>query len=324
MSNNEIASRARAAINAATKPGTMAGLKTAEVEALLAPYKLAIQNALPNGGSPSRIIQSAVFQIKTKPKLAECSLESVIGCVLNAALLGLNPALKQCHFVPRFNKHKKMMEACFQFDYRGLVTLARRSSMVLDVFAKVVRKTDKFDVQYGSDKRIVHIPDITDESEDFTAVYAVIRYVNGGHEFLVLTPKQVEKRRLTSSNQEGEPTDIWLKWKEEMWAKTALRRLLETAPLSDEQAAALQTEGLAVTPAAFQRGELRAEMIAYSDEDGTAVVVEATDLQSIRDGVQDCNDMDALNAFWKQGADEWSGRADVIEIFAQRRKELEQ
>ena len=64
-------------------------------------------------------------------------------------------------------------------------------------------------------------------------------------------------------------------------------------------------------------------MIAYSDEDGTAVVVEAADLQSIRDGVQDCNDIDALNAFWKQGADEWSARADVIEIFAQRRKQIE-
>lgn len=66
--SNAIASRTQAAIKAATKPGTMAGLKTAEVEALLEPYKLAIQNALPNGGSPNRIIQKvlAAFEYHEK------------------------------------------------------------------------------------------------------------------------------------------------------------------------------------------------------------------------------------------------------------------
>jgi len=322
--SNAIASRAQAAIKAATKPGTMAGLKTAEVEALLAPYQLAIQNALPNGGSPSRIIQAAVFQITTNPALAECTYQSVIGCVLNASLLGVSAHLKQCFFIPYYNSKIGKNEAQFQLSYTGLLSLARRSGLVRDVFAEVVRKGDVFKVQYGTSKGIEHVPDLKGGSErPMEYVYAVIHYTHGGFEFVVMDRAEIEKRRLKSRAQKSEPSGVWKEWEPEMWKKTALRSLLKTAPLSEEQFAALTTDEAAVTPEVFQRGELRAEMIAYSDEDGTAVVVEATDLQSIRDGVQDCNDIDALNAFWKQGADEWSARADVIEIFAQRRKQIE-
>lgn len=317
-----IEDRARGAIQKSGKPGTLAGMNSAQVHDVLSKYTLAIQNSLPSGGNPNRIVQMAVFQITTNPKLAECTTQSIIGCVLNSALLGLNPALKQCHFVPRWNKDKNCWEACFQFDYRGMVTLARRSSQVADVYAQVIRKSDRFEVQYGSDKRITHIPDLSDESEDFTAVYAVIRYVNGGHEFLVMTPAQVEKRRLVSSNQRGqEPSHFWAKWKEEMWKKTALHQLLKTAPLSDEQAAAMQTDGVAITPAAIKAGEYQPEMIAYA-EDGEVTMVEAPDLTDIRDAVAELPDLDNLDRYFRQNP-EWATRADVIEIFSQRKAELE-
>lgn len=313
---NAIAERAKSALAKSTKPGTLAGLNSDAVAAILQPYSLAIANALPNGGKPDRIIQSAVFQITSNPALANCTAKSVIGCVLNSSLLGVNPALKQCFFIPYGD------QATFQLSYTGLIALARRSGMVLDVYANVVRKKDRFEVTQGTDRKIVHVPDLTDSSEDFTAVYAVVKYSNGGTEFLVMTADQVEKRRMKSKTQRGAPSGVWAEWKEEMWKKTALRALLKTAPLSDEQAAAIATDGATLTPDNFQRGEVKAETLTY--EEGEAVEVkEAEDLQAIREGVADCGDLDSLERYWKQGADEWAKRSDVIEIFNARKIELQ-
>lgn len=312
----QIADRAKSALAKSTKPGTLAGLNSEAVQLILQQYALAIAAALPNGGTPDRIIQSAVFQITSNPALANCTAKSVIGCVLNSSLLGVNPALKQCFFIPYGD------QATFQLSYTGLIALARRSGMVLDVYAQVVRKKDRFEVTHGTNRKIVHVPDLSDTSEDFTAVYAVVKYSNGGTEFTVMTTDQVEKRRMKSKAQRGEATGVWAEWKEEMWKKTALRALLKTAPLSDEQAAAIATDGATLTPDNFRRGEVRAETITY--EDGDMVIPEAEDLAAIREGVADCGDLDNLENYWKQGAKEWGTRSDVIEIFNARKLELSQ
>lgn len=311
-----IAERAKSALAKAQKPGTMAGLNSDAVSAILQPYSLAIANSLPNGGNPSRIIQAAVFQITNNPALANCTAKSVIGCVLNASLLGMNASLKQCFFIPYGD------QATFQLSYTGLIALARRSGMVLDVYANVVRKKDRFEVTQGTDRKIVHVPDMTDESEEFTAAYAVIKYANGGTEFAVMTAGQIEKRRMKSKTQKGAPSGVWAEWKEEMWKKTVLRALLKTAPLSDEQAAAIATDGATLTPDNFQRGEIRPETIQTEEGEYTEVK-EAEDLAAIRKGVAECGDLDNLERYWKQGADEWSARTDVIEIFNARKLELQ-
>jgi len=325
MSNATIADRAKSAIQqSGTKPGTFSGMKTADVQGILAKYTLAIQQALPNGGNPDRIIQAAVFQITTNPALAACTYQSVIGCVLNASLLGVSPHLKQCFFIPYRNNRAGTTEAQFQLSYTGLLSLARRSGQVKDVYAQVVRKGDKFSVQYGTEKRIEHVPDLDGGSErPMLYAYAVVTYLHGGNEFVVLDRAEIEKRRKKSRGQEANATGVWAEWEPEMWKKTALRSLLKTAPLSEEQFSALQTDGVAVTPDVFNRGEVRAEMIVHAEgEDGEVIVVEAADLQQIRDGVQDCVDLDALERYYKQNAAEWATRADVIEIFNQRKKEL--
>lgn len=309
---NTIAAKAKSALAKAQKQGTLSGLNSADVQAFLEPYKLAIQNALPSGGNPDRIIQAAVYQITNTPALARCTAKSVIGCVLNSSLLGLNPTLKQCWYIPYGES------ATFQLSYTGMIALARRSGLVSDVYAHVVRKTDKFEFQYGTDKRIVHVPDLSNVSDDFIAVYAVVKYTNGGCEFVVLNPNDVERRRTKSANQKGAASGVWAEWKQEMWQKTALKVLMKTAPLSDEQAAAMQTDGAPLSPDNFQRGEIRPETVDADHED----ITEADDLQAIRDGAQDCPDLDSLERYWSQGKDEWSSRADVIEIFANRKKEL--
>jgi recombination protein RecT len=308
----QIAKRAQTALARSQKPGTLSGLNSAQVAAYLEPYRLAIANSLPNGGNPSRIIQAAVFQITQNQALAGCTAKSIIGCVLNSSLLGMNAALKQCFFIPYGD------QATFQLSYTGMIALARRSGMVLDIYANVVRKKDRFEVMQGTNREIIHVPDMADGSEDYRAAYAVIKYSNGGTEFVVMTADQIEKRRLKSKTQRGAPSGVWAEWKEEMWKKTVLRALLKTAPISDEQAAAIATDGESLTPENFQAGEIRPETI-----EGEFSEIEAEDLSVIRDGVAECGDLDSLEHYWKQGAAEWAKRSDIIEIFNARKTELQ-
>lgn len=316
---NNIADLAKRALGKSTKPGTMYGLSMVDTAATLEPYAMSIAAALPNGSpGPSRIIQAAAFQISNNPALAGCTTRSIIGCVLNASLLGINPTLKQCFFIPYRNGASGQEEAQFQLSYTGLIALARRSGQVKDVYAEVVRKGDKFEVTYGTDRKIVHQPDLTGGSErELLYAYAVVQYQSGGFEFVVMDKSEIEKRRLKSRGQKPQASGVWLDWTAEMWKKTALRSLLKTAPLSDEQAAAIATDGVTVVPENFKRGEVRVETLTY--EDGSK---EADDLASIRDGLADCHDLDDLERYWQQGAQEWAQRTDVIELFKARKKEL--
>jgi hypothetical protein len=76
-----------------------------------------------------------------------------------------------------------------------------------------------------------------------------------------------------------------------------------------------------LTPDNFRRGEVRPETIIYEESD--AVVQEAEDLQQIREGVQDCTDVESLERYWQQNAAEWKTRLDVIELFTARKLELQ-
>ena len=310
---------AKTALNKSAQPGTMSGLKSTDIEAALQPYRIAIANALPNGDSPDRIIQMAAFMIATTPELASCTEKSIVGCILNASILGLNPALKQCHFIPRKNRQTGKTEACFQFDYRGMISLARRSGLVSDISAEVVRKSDTFEVHYGTSRRIEHIPNLEDESEDFSAVYAVITYTNGGQEFVVMTPAQVQKRRAVAG-EKNPKYDFWERWTAEMWKKTALHSLLNTAPLTEQTTAAFRSDGLAMSPDNFNRGKLRPETIIEIPikEDGTEDIADDAELNQIREGLELCNDDDAIAMFWEQNKTEWQSRPEVVQLFAEK------
>jgi len=285
-----------------SKPGSMFGMKQSEIQHLLEPYKFAIANALPGGGSPDRIIQVAAFQIATNPNLASCTIPSIIGGIMNASILGLNPALKQCWFIPYNNKG--IREANFQISYTGLLALARRSGMVTQVYAGIVREGDHFEELYGTESRLVHIPRRVGAGGAPKLAYAVIKYTNGGFEFLVMDRAAIEKRRMKSAYQRPEEeSGVWADWTEEMWKKTVLRGLLKTAPLTDTENA-LATDNTTIEIGNFDRGQLKVEELKQPEEDQQvntpANEMEATSADIIVDWAGQIADLDSLEAYYKQ------------------------
>jgi len=316
--NKSLATKAQTAIKAAQKPGTMSGFNSGAIESVLIPYADAIRKALPGGQSPNAIIQAAVFQISNTPALKECSIPSLIGAVLNTSLLGLNPTLGHCFYVPRNVRRgdEWAKECIFQIGYQGLIELAFRTGNVRELFAEVVREGDAFDFERGTNPKITHKPQL-DNTGKLVSAYAVVEFANGGRQFVVMGRNEIEKRRLASANQKGDASGIWAQWTDEMWKKTALRSLLKITPLSSQVSTAMSTDDKTVNIDDIKQGAIGGAHDAEGDD-----ITEASDLQTIRDGCASCNDTEELERYWQQGASEWSNRADVKTVFNQRKNEL--
>lgn len=166
--------------------------------------------------------------------LQKCSPESLRSAIVNIALTGvtLNPLLHQAYIVPRKGK------ACLDISYRGLVKIATDGGGVLDVDATVVHEKDVFQYEQGLNPILKHIPCLDDDPGKPTFVYAkaiLPPFPPGITKFIVLSAKEIEKVKKTSAAGSGP----WLTWEEEMWRKTAVKKLSKLLPLSDRLALAV-------------------------------------------------------------------------------------
>ncbi len=117
-----------------------------------------------------------------------------------------------------------------------MIELAHRSPEVHDVSAHVVWAADKFEIEYGDAPRCVHKP-FTGGSRERGArmgAYAVIRYKNGSPNFLYMNGDDIEDIRDKSSKSKNSEHSPWKRFPDEMWRKTAAKRLLKYCRLSIE------------------------------------------------------------------------------------------
>lgn len=186
----------------------------------------AIKAALPEHLSPDRMLQVVFNEFRNTPKLASCNPESLVGAVIKASALGLEPgsALGHCWLIPYGNNVQ------FIIGYRGMIDLARRSGQIASISAQVVYENDTFEFEYGLDEKLRHVP-AKGVRGDVTHAYAVAKLKGGGYQFEVMTKEDLEQVRKNSKNASG---DTWVKHTEEMYKKTVLRRLFKYLPVSIE------------------------------------------------------------------------------------------
>ena len=313
MSNIEKARQmAQRVNNAHTQTGTFAGWSSQQMASYLeANYLETLAKASPLNKDPNHIIQMAVFQIKNTPGLADCSASTLLGAVLQTSILGLNPTLQQCYYIPRNVQGQKVCQ--FQVSYTGLIELAFRSDKIRDLYAEVVREGDTFSVVAGTDRRISHIPKIGNTGE-IIAAYAVIENRYGVKNFVVLSKEQIEKHRLASPSQGGAPSGAW-KWYEAMAKKTAVRQVMKLFPLTTDMATAIQMDEKPVRIEEIKDGEI-------SGFDQVEEIEQPADLENIKEGVEACFDLDSLESFWNQNSEEWAGNAAIKLIFNARKIQL--
>lgn len=192
----------------------------------------AISAVLPKHITPERLSRIALNVIRTNPKLLQCNIESLMGGVLEAAKLGLEPGLMgQCYLIPFENKRNNTIEAQFIIGYKGLIDLVRRSGQVSTIEARTVYENDTFDFEYGLESKLVHKPTLKDRGAP-VAYYAVCKLKDGGSSFMVMSKQDMEqyKEKYAKSKKFGP----WVDEFDAMARKTTLRQLIKYLPISVE------------------------------------------------------------------------------------------
>jgi len=163
--------------------------------------------------------------------LQKCAPASIRNAIVNVALTGatLNPALQQAFLIPRKGK------ACLDFSYRGLTQIAVSSGGVLDIDADVVYDKDEFIYERGLSPVLTHRPFMGGDRGKKKYVYATAVLPSGIKKFIVLDAFEIDKVKKTSQAKSGP----WVDWEDEMWRKTAVKKLYKLLPQTERMSTAV-------------------------------------------------------------------------------------
>lgn len=194
-----------------------------------------IRKALPSVITPERFTRIVLTALSSNPKLQACTPMSVMGAMMQAAQLGVEPntPLGQAYLIPYGNVCQ------FQLGYKGLIDLAYRSGEVSSIQAHEVHENDTFEYEYGLEPKLRHVPAMTDRGP-VTYYYAVLKLKNGGVGFEVMSRDDVEtfaRKKSKAFNNGPWKTDF-----DEMSKKTVLKKVLKYAPLKTEFARAVASD----------------------------------------------------------------------------------
>lgn len=172
--------------------------------------------------------------IRQSTKLQQCRPESLLGALMTAAQLGLEPGpLGEAYLVPFKD------QVTFIPGYRGLLKLAWNSGQLKHISARVVYEADQFDYAYGLHPDLTHKPARGDRG-GITDVYACAVLLDGGAEFEVLSVPDVEAIRARSRAAKDGP---WRTDWDAMARKTAVRQLAKWLPMTTTLNRAIAADG---------------------------------------------------------------------------------
>lgn len=276
--------------------------------------KSTLAAVLPKHVSPDRMLKIALGALRTTPKLMGCTVETLMGAVIQCSQLGLEPntPLGHAYLIPFENNKKGVTEVQIVLGYKGLIDLARRSGQIVSIAAHEVCEKDSFEYCYGLEEKLEHRPAMGDRG-DIIAFYAVVKLVGGGYAFEVMSHKQIIEIRdasqgwKTAKRYDKTANTPWGAHFAEMGRKTVLRRLVKYLPVSIElaQAAALDDVSAAGASQALDT-VLEGDYITPSEQDDDTVdqsTGEITDQRSeaptadytaMLDGIQKSKSLDAL------------------------------
>lgn len=206
------------------------------IEGLLKDPRMKAQMALamPKHLDAERLARIALTEIRRVPALAKCDQRSFAGALMQCAQLGLEPgsALGHAYLIPFDNRKRNITEVQFIIGYRGMIDLARRSQQIISIESRAVYETDTFEVQFGLNSDLKHVPDWTAADRgQLKFVYAVAKLKGGGTQFEVMSRADIERVRAQSKAGSNGP---WVSHFEEMAKKTVIRRLFKYLPVSIE------------------------------------------------------------------------------------------
>lgn len=238
-------------------------------------FKKQLEMALPKFFDTDRFVRSAISDFRLNPALQECSVPSVLGFYMQAAMCGLEPSsvLGQCYPVPFNNRKTGAKECQFIIGYRGMASIARRSGEILSIEAKIVHEKDGFELVYGLDSNITHVPYLEGDPGAMIGAYCIVKFKDGSHQFEYMPKYKIDEHRRRSKGGNYGP---WVTDYEEMAKKTVFRSIFKWLPVSIEAASAERADSNVVNYQPPAKGEenpddfIEIDFVAAAPEEGAA------------------------------------------------------
>lgn len=243
------------------KPATPAqqGLKS-----LILQMEPQIKKALPSVLTPERFTRMVLTAISSNPQLAQCTPNSFMGAMMQAAQLGIevNSALQQAWLIPYRNKG--VLECQFQLGYKGLIDLAYRSGEVMDISAHEVCENDEFEYELGLTPKLRHIPALKDRGE-VILYYAVFHTKSGGYGFEVMSVEDIQQHAKKFSKAADSSFSPWTTNPTAMALKTVVKKCLKFAPLKSDFVRQLAADETIKTTLAEDMADLPDETVIEAE-----------------------------------------------------------
>lgn len=216
------------------KGGAPAKEQPKTIEDYLKQMAPAMSQALPKHMDVDRLMRLTMTTIRTTPELRQADVGSLLGGVMQAAQLGLEPGLLgQCYLLPFKNNKKGITEVQFIIGYKGMIDLARRSGHIQSIYAHAVYENDDFEYELGLDPKLRHTPSMDSDKGKFLGSYAVAHFKDGGYQMEFMPKAEIDKRRNSSPGGRSKYSP-WNNYYEEMANKTVIRHMWKYLPISVE------------------------------------------------------------------------------------------
>lgn len=187
-----------------------------------------IKKALPDNVKSERFQRIALTAFNGNAKLQQCNPTSFLAAMMQSAQLGLEPntPLGQAYLIPYGSNVQ------FQVGYKGMLDLAHRTGQYKNIQSQIVYENDEFEIEYGLNPKLKHIPNMQSDRGRVTGYYSVYNLINGGQGFEYMTKEEVERhaRKFSKTFNNGP----WKTDFDEMAKKTVLKKVLKYAPMSIE------------------------------------------------------------------------------------------
>lgn len=200
-----------------------------------------ISKLLPSVISDKQFLRLSLNALQSTPHLKECTVMSFYGAIMQCAQLGLKPNVNgEAYLIPFFNNKIGRYECQFVVGYKGLMTLARRSGEISIIDAHEVRENDKFELEFGFEPKVLHVPCLKGDRGAVIGYYAIVVMKDGGKLAHYMTVDEAEKygKHYSKTFNNGP----WKTDFDAMAKKSCLRQVLKYAPTSTDVDSALKTD----------------------------------------------------------------------------------
>lgn len=215
---------------------------------LIKSKKKSIENALPDHIGIERFVNIALTAVGNNPKLQLCTETSLIAGLMQAAQLGLEPnsPLQLAYLIPSNNSKKtgpnkddwtKVMEARFEIGYHGIIHLMWQSGMLADLHWSMWKQNDYFEVHEGTEKKLIHRPEIYKPRGEIAGYYAVAKTKFGGTPFDFMTVAEVREHGEKYSKSFASNDSIWQTNPDAAAFKTVLKQVSKYMPKTADREA---------------------------------------------------------------------------------------